>query len=358
MNFTLHLTADCNLDCEYCYLRHDHGRMSEAVALAAVDLCCSYNNKKHGFSLFGGEPLLLRGVIERLTEYASGKDKPFSYKMTTNGTLLDESFMLLAKKRSIGIALSHDGLIQDKKRRTLNGEGTFDLLESKIDLLLAYQPLAVAMQTVTVDTVKDMAESVEWLYHRGFTKINTAIDYRKNAGWDEDNMAELERQYRRIAEFSLEVFESDRPLQYLNFTSKIAAQLFNRGCIECKLGVRQPSIAPDGSIYPCNQFLNLPDYRMGDVFAGIDVKRQAKIYAEGQRPVDSCKDCAIKARCRHACSCLNFSLTGHMDTVSPLQCLHERTLIAAADAFAEHANRLNRSKLLNICGGVEEHDIV
>lgn len=350
MNFTLHLTADCNLCCHYCYLTHDKSRMTEKTAFAAVDLCCRYNQDKHGFSLFGGEPLLLAPVIERLTEYAAQKDKLFTYKMTTNGTLLNEDFLRLADRRRISIAMSHDGLIQDAKRKTRDGKGTFELLQSKIDMLLAHQPMAIAMQTVTTDTVSDMAESVRWLYERGFTRINTAIDYRTDAGWDDESMDKLKEQYQLIAELAQQTFFSNRPLRYLNFTSKITTHLLSRPCIQCKLGVRQPSIAPDGSIYPCNQFLNLPEYRMGDVYGGIDREKQMEIFNMGRKPIKSCIGCAIEERCRHACSCLNFQLAGRMDTVAPVQCAHERILIGCADDLGEKLHKMDAKKLMHMCG--------
>ena len=54
--------------------------------------------------------------------------------------------------------------------------------------------------------------------------------------WDPDeSMAELSRQYARIADLSERHFDDTRPLLYLNFLSKIAAYLNDRPCLECKL---------------------------------------------------------------------------------------------------------------------------
>ena len=338
MNFTLHLTEDCNLNCRYCYETHSRVHMREETALRAVDLAFSYGHPKVGFSLFGGEPMLERKLIERICRYAKekaeGTGTVVRYKMTTNGTLLDEAFLRFAKEHDISIALSHDGLLQDVQRVTRDGRPTREGLEPIVDLLLRYQPNAVAMQTVMPSTVDRMAESVEWLYQRGFSRINTAIDYRKDAGWDDASMAVLKEQYAEIADRSEAHFDEARPLLYLNFISKIAAYLNDRPCIECKLGMRQPSIAPDGSIYPCNQFLNLPDYRMGDVIGGIDTEKQLAIYRSSLDPEPDCEGCAIADRCRHHCACLNFSLTGRMHEVAPVQCEHERILIPIADDLA------------------------
>lgn len=338
MNFTLHLTADCNLACRYCYETHSKRRMTPETAKRAVDLAFSFGHEKNGFSLFGGEPMLERGTVEAVVSYAwekaNASGTTVRFKMTTNGTLLDEPFLRFANEHSLEIALSHDGLLQDVQRVTRDGSPTSARLEPIVDLLLSYQPNAVAMQTVMPSTVDRMAESVEWLYQRGFSRINTAIDYRPDAGWDDASMAVLAEQYARIADLCDRHFDDARPLSYLNFMSKIAAFLNDRPCLECKLGMRQPSVAPDGKIYPCNQFLDIPDYCMGDVIRGIDREKQLAFYRASLDPEPDCEGCAIADRCRHHCACLNFSLTGHMHEVAPVQCEHERILIPIADDLA------------------------
>ena len=354
MNFTLHLTENCNLNCRYCYETHSRTHMCEETALKAVDLAFSYGHLRNGFSLFGGEPMLERLLIETLCCYAAQRAREtgttVQYKMTTNGTLLDEPFLRFANEHDISVALSHDGLLQDVQRVTRDGRPTAEQLEPVIDLILRYQPNAVAMQTVMPSTVGRMAESVEWLYRRGFSRINTAIDYRPDAGWDDASMAELQKQYQRIAKLSEAHFDDARPLLYLNFVSKIAAYLNDRPCIECKLGMRQPSVAPDGSIYPCNQFLNVPEYRMGDVEHGVDKEKQRAIYSASLDPEPACRGCAIADRCRHHCACLNFSLTGHMHEVAPVQCEHERILIPIADDLAARLYERKSERFLRYYG--------
>ena len=338
MNATLHLTADCNLRCRYCYETHCKDHMTRDTARQAVDLVFSYGHKTNGFSLFGGEPLLERELAEKICRYAKAQAQrrgvSVRFKMTTNGTLLDEDFLKFAKDHDLEIALSHDGLLQDEQRLTRDGRPTRAKLEPVVDLLLRYQPSAVALQTVTPTTVGGMAESVRWLFGRGFSRINTVIDYRPGAGWDDSSLAVLRAQYEAVADLMEAHFDERRPLLFLPFLTKIAAYLNDRPCLECMLGMRQPSVAEDGAIYPCNQFLYLPAYRMGHVSTGIDRGKQRTIYESSLPPEPDCAGCAIEGRCRHHCACLNFSLTGDMHTVAPVQCEHERILIPVADELA------------------------
>ena len=350
MNLTLHLTADCNLCCRYCYETHCKNRMTWDTAKQAVDLIFSYGHQTNGISLFGGEPLLERELAENICRYAKAEAEKrgvsIRFKMTTNGTLLDEAFLRFAGEHNLEIALSHDGLLQDRQRLTRDGHPTLDRLEPVVDLLLGYQPNAVVLQTVTPSTVDGMAESVQWLYERGFTRINSVIDYRPNAGWDDESMAVLQKQYEAVAELMAAHFDEKRPLLFLPFLVKISSYLNNKPCLECKLGMRQPSVAEDGSLYPCNQFLYLPDYRMGHVSSGLDLSKQQVIYKASLAPEPDCEGCAIADRCRHHCACLNFSLTGHMHRVAPVQCEHERILIPVADRLAEQLYEKRSARFL------------
>ena len=354
MNFTLHLTADCNLACRYCYEKHTSARMDERTALAACDLLFSFGHKTNGFSLFGGEPLLCRGVIESVLRRCAERNAEiggkFSYRMTTNGLLLDESFLKLAAAHDIDIALSHDGLMHDAQRVTKAGGGTAQLLEPKIDLLLSYQPNAIAMLTVLPENAAMIADSVIWLYNRGFSKVNVAIDCRPDNGWDDASMETVGHEYARLAEFCAEHFDDERPLHCLNLESKVAAYLEDKPCHECHLGFKQPSIAPDGVIYPCNQFLNRPEYRMGDVWRGIDRAAQMRFYRESLKEESSCAGCAIEKRCRHHCACLNYSMTGDMHEVPAVQCANEQALIMAADRMAEKLYKKRSPRFMRAYG--------
>ena len=75
MNLTLHLTADCNLRCRYCYETHCKNHMTWDTAKQAVDLVFSYGHKTNGFPLFGGEPLLERSLAEKRSA-ATPKSRP------------------------------------------------------------------------------------------------------------------------------------------------------------------------------------------------------------------------------------------------------------------------------------------
>ena len=114
MHLTLHLTDACNLRCTYCYVRQDTHAMTPDTAKAAIDLAAA-DPGHHGIIFFGGEPLLQRQLIYDTVYYAEALGLPgkFHYKITTNGTLLDQEFLEFSKQHQVFIALSHDGTAQE-----------------------------------------------------------------------------------------------------------------------------------------------------------------------------------------------------------------------------------------------------
>ena len=182
MHLTLHLTDRCNLACRYCYQRHGAADMSFDTAARAVDTLATGRNP--GVIFFGGEPLLRKDLIFDLIDRCETREpNRFHYKVTTNGTLLDESFLEEACRRRLAIALSCDGVREahDKFRLAPSGTGTWERVGEALHLLLRHQPYAPVMMTVNPETACFFAESVLWFRDIGvrylISSLNHAADW-------------------------------------------------------------------------------------------------------------------------------------------------------------------------------------
>ncbi|WP_406766638.1 radical SAM protein [Candidatus Clostridium radicumherbarum] len=342
MHYTLHLTNGCNMNCSYCYVNHENVKtMSTETARKAVDMSSKGKNKPAGIVFFGGEPLLCKDLIYDIIEYCRWKENKgegsFYFKITTNGLLLDKAFMELSLKEDIFIALSHDGIKEahDKHRIDSHGNKTFSILSDKIELLLRARPYAPVMMVVNPDTVNCFYNSVMYLYEKGFRYIIISLNYE--AHWTEKHMRELKKQYERLAEFYMDRTMKEDKFYLSPFEVKISSYINGDNyCHErCELGKKQISVAPDGFLYPCVQFVGEKEYCIGNVDTGIILSKQAKLYELNEEEKESCNDCAIKERCNHYCGCMNKQATGSINKVSPVQCSHERSLIPIADKLAE-----------------------
>ena len=340
MHLTLHITNKCNLRCTYCYVARGEATMSRETAFAAVDLAAS-EKKPCGLIFFGGEPLLERPLIYDTVEYSKKLKKEtgqvFYYKITTNGTLLDEEFLDFSKSINMMIGFSHDGHAQNDCRVFPGGSGTAEVLEEKIPMLLSYQPYAVAMCTVNPETAHKLSSSVEWLIEKGFRYVTISPNYDKSAKWTRKGLSVLESEYKKLAELYIKWTKENLKFYLSCFEMKILSHLRGEKYCEdrCQLGKKQVSVAPDGRLYPCVQFVGDEEFEMGDVFSGIDTKKRKVIEAKGSVDSPLCEGCAIKARCNHTCGCLNRQATGSIYEVSPVQCAHEQLLLPIADSIAE-----------------------
>ena len=336
MHLTLHLTDACNLRCTYCYVRQDTHAMMPDTAKAAIDLAAA-DPGHHGIIFFGGEPLLQRQLIYDTVYYAEALGLPgkFHYKITTNGTLLDQEFLEFSKQHQVFIALSHDGTAQDICRVHPDGSGTFQQLEPIARQLLQYRPYAPVMMTVSPATVDQYANGVDYLYQLGFRYLICTIDY--SGEWTEAAFRALERQYKRLAVWYQELTLREEKFYFSPFEVKISSHIHQRTyCAErCELGKKQLSVAPDGGIFPCVQFVGHSEYQIGDVFSGIQQEKRQQLYALNEQTPSPCDRCKIQSRCNHHCACLNLQSTGDFRQISPVLCRHERMVLPIADRLAE-----------------------
>lgn len=342
MHYTLHLTNNCNMACRYCYVDHNNIMvMNSGTARKSVDLAFKDSRNSVGIIFFGGEPLLHRDLIYETVEYCRWKEEQadvmFHFKITTNGLLLDDSFMDFSTKENIFIALSHDGIKEahDRYRMDNQGNGTFDILSDRIDMLLSGRSYAPVLMVINPDTARSFCKSVEYLYGKGFRYIISSLNYA--ASWTKADMEILKDQYELLGQFYYEKTLNEDKFYLSPFEVKISSHINGDSyCHErCELGKKQISVAPDGLLYPCVQFVGDKAFSIGSVEAGIDRGRQEKIYTENEEEKQSCELCAIRKRCNHYCGCMNKQSTGSINKVSPIQCTHERLLIPIADKLAE-----------------------
>jgi len=314
--------------------------MSRDVAFAAVKLGME-DSRISGLLFYGGEPLLEKKLIYDTVSYAERIKKKtghsFIYKMTTNGTLLDEDFLKFSKDVNLTIGFSHDGPSQDRCRLKVNGAGTYDVLEEKIPLLLKYQPYAIGMSVMDPSTVHNAAETVSFLKEKGFKYITINANYDDAALWTHELLSVLEGEYKKMAELYLNWTKDEEKFYLGAFDLKILSLIKGEdyNTDRRRMAFNQPSVAPDGKIYSGSRHLGDPEFEIGDVFTGINKEKQEFLYEKGGVPPTPCLRCAIRTRCNYAYDTLKYENAEIVPYISPVQCAHERLLTPIADSVAE-----------------------
>ena len=343
MHLTLHLTKNCNMRCSYCYAQSFAGcEMDADTVRKTVAFASGISDGNTGLVFFGGEPLLRKDLIcaaveecEKVEQASSGT---FHFKVSTNGLLLDQEFLTFAQKNRVHVAMSIDGVryAHDRHRVDSGGKGTFSRVVKKAKLLLEYQPYASALMVVTPETVALYAESVRYLFSIGFKYIISSVNYAGK--WTDGHIETLGKEYEKLAEMYEQMIVEERKFYFSPFERVLSSHIRGKEyarCNRCALGMRQLSVAPDGKLFPCIQFVRDEKFSIGDIGRGIDETRRNSLYSRSRESLTPCTECDYENRCENRCSCLNWQTTGTLTDISPVLCETERVLIPVVDRLGK-----------------------
>jgi uncharacterized protein len=161
-------TPFCNLDCTYCYLPHrgSKARMQprtlEAIGRSIVASPLFTDDTT--LVWHAGEPCVLPPDWYRdalaIIEKAGGRRVP-RQAMQTNATLLDDTWIAFIKEQGISVGVSLDGpeWINDARRVTRGGQGTFARAQEGIARLRAAD---IPFHLIAVVTAEALAHPVDF----------------------------------------------------------------------------------------------------------------------------------------------------------------------------------------------------
>ena len=342
MNYTFHLTEKCNLNCKYCYEKNKGTlELTFDDIKNIMDIEVKNKSKSCVITFFGGEPLIKKDLIYETINYAKKLEKEndikFLYSITTNGTLIDDEFIKIAKQNNFLIGYSLDGKeeTQNKNRVTHSGEETFNIVSENAKKLIKNIKKLVAMPVITKNNYMNMAENAKFLFDLGFKYVNCAFDY--TADWDDEDLEPLKKEYEKLANLYYEKSKNGDNFYLLPFDNKITDYIQENNCNdECMLAIKHVNIGINKKIYPCMQFVGIDEYEIGNTTIGIDEEKKKKLKNKLiPQEFEACKECAINKRCKHTCGCLNLLTTKNPLTTSPLVCETERMFIEISDKLAE-----------------------
>ncbi len=261
--------------------------------------------------LFGGEPLLYKDTVKYFCENIKAKQ----FVITTNGTLLDEEFVKWCAENKIIINMSHDGA--ECTQRCADTA----LLDKNLGLLLKYQPETLVQLVYTKQTLPFLYDNIIYLKDLGVKKVSAAMDAFLVPD-DIDSFGDLLReQWRKISAIN------DLYIYELALKKKTILEKKQSRCEICK---KKLFINWDGKIYPCVQFQNIPEYRCGDIYSGIDAEKVRSAHPDYSLMAQRCEGCEISQYCRNSCACRKMGTTGTIQNISQAACLEEQVQILTA----------------------------
>ena len=333
------LTTHCNLRCVYCQAQdqgnHDKGVMSTETAMRAVDIALQSPTQHLTIEFQGGEPLLNFPVIQDIIEYAESKktDKEISYTLVSNLSLLTPEILEYLLTYNVNICTSVDGPedLHNRNRKSLNGNGSYQLMQRGASLLRERGVRFSAIQTTTRESLKFPREIVREYQELGtpgiFLRPLTPLGFAKN-DWDsigytpEEWLSFYKEAFAEILKINKEGiwFPEQHAVYFLKKILHGYALNYMELRSPCGAGVGQLAYYYDGNVYSCDEARMVSEtgdqaFRLGNVFENTyqEIIRsgpcRAACAASIIESIPGCSDCVYQPYCG-VCPVINYAMDG------------------------------------------------
>lgn len=339
----LHISHDCNLRCKYCFA--DEGAyhtkrelMSAEVGCAAIDFLIANSGKRRNLEVdfFGGEPLMNFDAVVAVVEYAREQekihDKNFRFTLTTNGILLNDENIDYMNKNMSNVVLSLDGCKEtnDRMRVRVDGSGSYDSIVPKLQKVAESrnQDNYYVRGTFTRYNL-NFADDVLHLADLGFkqTSVEPVVcDGSPDYALREEDLPQLFAEYEKLAEEYIKRRKDGRWFNFFHFM----IDLDQGPCVikrlsGCGAGCEYLSVAPNGDIYPCHQFVGHDEYKMGNLKDGQINQTIRQTFEEcNVYTKPDCRDCFAKFYCSGGCMANACLINGDINKPHKISCELER----------------------------------
>ncbi|MCD7727944.1 MAG: thioether cross-link-forming SCIFF peptide maturase [Ruminococcus sp.] len=345
----LHISHDCNLRCKYCFAStgdFGEGRklMSFETGKAAIDFLLNNSGDRVNLELdfFGGEPLMNFDVVKRIVRYARSKEKEynknFRFTITTNGMLLTDDKIDFINEEMSNVVLSIDGRkeINDRLRVRVDGQGSYDkILDGYKKLVEKRGDKDYYVRGTYTKYNLDFSNDVMHLYDLGFDQVSVEpvmADKELPFAITDDDVETISREYEVLAEKLENIRENGGFCNFFHFMLDLdqgpCAIKRLRGCGS---GNEYVAITPDGDIYPCHQFVGIPEFKMGNLEDGtFDMEMKKRFAATHVYAKEDCKNCWAKFYCSGGCNANNFLYEGDILKAHKLSCKLQKKRLECA----------------------------
>ncbi len=356
----LHLTHQCNLSCQYCYVPKTNQKMDFPTAKRSVEAvyrsAVAHNYERVRLKYAGGEPTLnfdtLRAAQERAERLSAQTGIGLETVVLTNGTLLSDDLLDFLVAHNIQVMVSLDGLgpYQDAQR-PLNGRSgsSFELIRDTLDRLLRLGISPHISITITSQSLRGLPDLVAFLLDR---ELQFSFNfYREPDGFPQSGP--LSFISKEIIDGLLQAFRLiEQALPKYSLLSYLADRA-DAGMLHlhgCGAGQDYLVIDSDGEISKCQMDMAHPVTTIDadDPLAYI----RADTRGIQNLPVEEkeCRECIWRYRCAGGCPRLTFQRTGRYDARSPLCEVYRAILPEVVRLEALRMIRYEKPWDFSVCG--------
>ena len=330
----------CNLNCSYCFasqgkFKGGEGLMTFETAKRAIDYLVENSGKRHNLEVdfFGGEPLVNFDVCKKTVEYARSLEKKynknFRFTLTTNGVNVTDEVIEWANKECYNVVLSLDGRkeVNDRFRVDRGGHGSYDRIVPNFQKFVEARGdkgyyMRGTYSHFNTDFTKDIFHMADDL---GFTELSmepVVTDKNSPSCLTEEDLPVLYEQYEILAKDMLRREKDGKPITCYHYMSDLEHGPCVYGRVSgCGAGTEYMAVTAWGDLYPCHQFVNDPEYKLGNIWDGIQntaLREEFKECNVYSRP--ECKNCWARMYCAGGCSANALHAEGDIHGVYEYGC--------------------------------------
>lgn len=323
----LHVTNECNLRCDYCYITKTPDKMDIEQGKQSVDavfrsvIANGFQSVKLKFA--GGESTMNFSLLLELYDYAWSqafeKGIGLAGVVLTNGVGITERMIDALQERKLKLSISLDGVgeYHDAQRKFINGKGSFHMVERSLDRLAAHGLAPSITITVSNRNLDGLPQVVEFVLQR---KLPFTINfYREN----ECSAGHVDLTYNdeKIIEAMKKAFaiiENNLPPHSLLGSLVDRARLDAPHSKPCGVGDSYLVIDQNGKVAKCHMEIehSITDISMPDPLKLIQLD-QIGIQNVSVEEKEGCRDCTWRYWCAGGCPALTHRVTGRYDIKSP-----------------------------------------
>lgn len=316
LSLTILLTMSCNLRCVYCYEGAGE-KSNESLSSATRDNLFDFiktqaesrRSSMVSLWLFGGEPLLTLSdnisFLDRVKQFCHETKREFVTQIVTNGILCtDQNLDILERYNCQYVQITLDGLkeIHDSRRIYKSGKGSFDEVLAGIKRIVARDGLNNPIIRINIDktNISKTFQLLDFLKQEGLSicpvdfgivkgSTESCASYKSNCFLEEELGDILYPLWKGAESRGFSVFLSP-------FKRYLYCGLYSDSAF---------TIAPNGNIYKCWDFVNEEKHRIARLGIGGEVIDTTYAYFDWmtRNPynIDECRNCVYLPVCGGGC---------------------------------------------------------
>lgn len=318
---------DCNLRCTYCstnfgkYDSHSnyiHGSISEN--LISFIYKSVPENSTISLSFTGGETFLHYNefitFITQLQKKLSVKNITLNISVITNGILLNEKKLDECAKLRISLNFSIDGPqeIHNSCRKDINNNKSYEKAYQNWkyykSIQKEYKNISCVQQSVISDK-SDLCKVHNYWLENNENFYDAIIQEKNRHNLNDSNEKWALRRENYLKDFEQIALSIAKETNLPHFLSNykgpgvlyhIWTNIFlNKKFPKCKPAEKIIAVDSYGNIYPCEGFIGVDNWIIGNISDGIDKTLYDKFISEINRKEMNCVNCDYNAHCSGGC---------------------------------------------------------